>query len=115
MYFATKPSKRPTVSAAERWYAPMISWRSSGPNWVASAVDPTRSQNITVTCRRSADDGGDTGAGGGESAAPAAGAWGGRTARVWPQLAQNLARGGFRWPQDGHASGSDAPHSMQNR
>src|SRR5271167_4676773 len=32
----------------------MISRRSSGSNRVESAVEPTRSQNITVSCRRSA-------------------------------------------------------------
>jgi hypothetical protein len=30
MYLATNPSQRATVSATLRWYAPMISRRSSG-------------------------------------------------------------------------------------
>src|SRR5438093_704321 len=32
----------------------MTSRRSSGSIWAESAVEPTRSENITVTCRRSA-------------------------------------------------------------
>src|SRR5215472_13198507 len=54
MYFATNPSNLPTTSATARWYAPMMSRRSSGSRRVASGVDPTRSQNIMVSCRRSA-------------------------------------------------------------
>jgi hypothetical protein len=41
MYLATKPAKSPTVSLI-------------AVNRVDSAVEPTRSQNITVNCRRSA-------------------------------------------------------------
>src|SRR5215471_6975370 len=42
------------VSATHWWYAPKTSRRSSGSSREASAVEPTRSQNITVIWRRSA-------------------------------------------------------------
>jgi hypothetical protein len=54
MYFARNPPKRCTVSATHFWYAEMTSRRSSGSVRAASAVEPTRSENITVICRRSA-------------------------------------------------------------
>src|SRR6516162_262955 len=54
MYLAIKPSDPPTISATVRWYAAMISRRSSGSSCAESAVEPTRSQNITVNCRRAA-------------------------------------------------------------
>src|SRR5258707_280166 len=82
----------------------MTSRRSSGSSRTESAVEPTRSQNMTVSCRRSADDAAGAVAGdGGEPGANAA-----------PQLAQNLACGGLRWPHDRQAGGSDTPQWMQN-
>src|ERR1700739_321755 len=54
MYLATNPPKRCTVSATHFWYAEMTSRRSSGSMRAESAVEPTRSENITVTWRRSA-------------------------------------------------------------
>src|SRR6516164_5614072 len=54
MYFATNPLKCCTVSATHFWYAEMTSRRSSGSMRADSAVEPTRSENITVTWRRSA-------------------------------------------------------------
>jgi hypothetical protein len=62
MYLATKPSNPETTSATHLWYAPITSRRSSGSRREASAVEPARSQNITVSCRRSAPVGaGDSG------------------------------------------------------
>src|SRR5258708_2125388 len=49
MYLATKPSNFSICSAQQRWYAPMISRKSSGSSLVESAVEPTRSANITVS------------------------------------------------------------------
>src|SRR5215207_4424761 len=79
----------------------------------ASAVDPTRSQNITVSWRRSAEESGTAGVGGAgvgdsEVDAPA-------EASFAPQSPQNLAFGGLRLPQDGHSDGTGTPHSMQKR
>src|SRR6516164_9080434 len=54
MYFATKPPKRCTVSATHFWYAEMTSRKSSGSIRAERAVEPTKSENITVTWRRSA-------------------------------------------------------------
>ena len=48
-YLATNPPKRRTVSAMHFWYAEMTSRRSSGYMRAESAVEPTRSENITVT------------------------------------------------------------------
>ena len=54
----------------------MRSRSSSGSRPDASAVEPTRSTNITVSCRRSASDGG--------------------AGLVWPAAASNLDRAGSR-------------------
>src|SRR6266536_843502 len=45
-----------TIAATPSRYSAMISRRSSGSSFVASAVEPTRSQNITVSWRRSAEE-----------------------------------------------------------
>src|SRR6266704_2565563 len=45
-----------TIAATPSRYAAMISRRSSGSSCAASAVEPTRSQNITVSWRRSAEE-----------------------------------------------------------
>src|ERR1700754_1934034 len=45
-----------TIAAAPSRYSAMTSRRSSGSSFVASAVEPTRSQNITVSWRRSAEE-----------------------------------------------------------
>src|SRR5215212_5507278 len=91
----------------------MISRRSSGSRRAESAVDPTRSQNITVSWRRSAEESGtagvrDAGVGDSEVDAPA-------EVSFAPQSPQNLALDGLRLPQDGHDEGIGAPHSMQKR
>src|SRR5262252_1077075 len=103
MYFATKPSNLPITSETHLWYAPKTSRRSSGSSREASAVEPTRSQNITVSWRRSAVSaraGGDGAGGGGAVVLPIG----------FPQPPQNLAAGSFSKPQDGQGAGSGAPH-----
>src|SRR6516225_5655401 len=110
MYLATKPSKRPTVSATQRWYTPMISRKSSGSRRDESAVEPTRSQNSTVSCRRSADGIGAAVRG----VAASAGALGARVVSAAPQSAQNLLSGGFSAPHATQRTGSDVPHLPQN-
>jgi len=54
MYLAMKPSNRAIGSATHVWYAPTTERRSSGSSLVDSAVEPTRSVNITVSWRPSA-------------------------------------------------------------
>jgi hypothetical protein len=49
MYLATNPPKRRTVFATHFWYAEVTSRRSSGSILAESAVEPTKSENITVT------------------------------------------------------------------
>src|SRR6516162_6254687 len=85
----------------------MISRRSSGSKRAASAVEPTRSQNMTVSCRRSAPPG--WGAGIGLTGAAAVSPIGS------PQPPQNLAEGSFSKPQVEHENGSAAPHWAQKR
>src|SRR5713101_3867244 len=93
----------------------MISRRSSGSSRADKAVEPTRSQNITVSWRRSAV--GEAGAGqvtldagsdrtGSVRAAAPSGV---------PQSAQNFAPAGLEPPQAGQIAGSAAPHAVQNR
>ena len=82
--------------------------RSSGSSREASAVEPTRSQNITVSCRRSAYAVDCGGAG-----------WSGRASldtgpKSAPQSPQNFEPSGLRQPQNGQREGSGAPHSVQN-
>src|SRR6516162_9765825 len=85
----------------------MIPRRSSGSNRADSGVEPTRSQNITVSWRRSAvSERGGGGAGGAGAAASPTGL---------PQPPQKLAVGSFSNPQTGHREGSGAPHSAQKR
>src|SRR5215475_9262900 len=52
MYLATTPSDLAICSAQQRWKAPMISRSSSGSSRVERGVEPTRSQNMTVSWRR---------------------------------------------------------------
>ena len=108
MYLATKPSYWAVVSATLAWYAPKISRISSGSSREASAVEPTRSQNITVSCRRSAPfvRGGMDTVASDEAMTSSIGL---------PQPPQNFAVGSFSKPQAGHGDGSDDPHSAQKR
>src|SRR5215469_9400506 len=86
----------------------MTSRKSSGSRRDDSGVEPTRSQNITVSCRRSAASvrGGGDGPGGVGAAASLTGL---------PQPPQNLTAGSFSKPQAGQGRGSGAPHSPQKR
>src|SRR5215207_5139963 len=96
------------ASVQARWYEPMTSLISSGSRRADRAVEPTRSQNSIVSCRRSAEDG----SAGLRSAASVDSA---AAPSVAPQSPQNLAFGRLRLPQDGHGAGSGVPHSMQKR
>src|SRR5262252_10546004 len=89
---------------------PMISRRSSGSRRDASAVEPTRSQNSTVSCRRSADDIGAAGRG----SAASAGALDTPMASAAPQSTQNFLPGGFSAPHAAQRTGSGVPHLPQN-
>src|SRR5215471_14059173 len=108
MYFATKPSNWPIVSATHLWYAPITSRRSPGSSRDARAVAPTRSQNITVRWRRSAPS---MRAGGDEAGGIAFAI----SAKGLPQPPQNFAVGSFSKPQAEQREGSGAPHSAQKR
>src|SRR4029077_18164497 len=85
----------------------MTSRRSSGSRRAASSVEPTRSQNITVSWRRSALSvrGGGAAVIVGAAVSPVS----------LPQPPQNLAVGSFSKPQAGHDEGSGFPHSAQKR
>src|SRR5215472_16008370 len=91
----------------------MISLMSSGSSRVESAVEPTRSQNMTVSRRRSADAA--TGVIG-EAAANSVALQvvGALAVRSLPHSAQNLAFGRFALPQEGQRASSAAPQAMQN-
>ena len=78
-----------------------------------SAVEPTRSQNITVSCRRSADDLDDDDCGAGDAGDVAADADDTPTVSLRPHVMQNLAPGRFDAPHDGQPIGIGAPHSSQ--
>src|SRR5215472_12102504 len=86
----------------------MIPRKSSGSSRADRGVDPTRSQNITVSWRRSAlsarGDGG-TVAGSGAPVAPIG----------LPQPPQNFAALSFSKPQAGQGTGRAAPHWAQKR
>ena len=111
MYFATKPSRRSTAAATQPGYAPKITRRYYGSRRDESAVEPTRSQNSTVSCRRSAEDVG-------AAVVPGAEAGGGTAPPGLPSLApqseQNFAPGRLVPPHAGHRAGTGAPHSSQN-
>src|ERR1700752_4361873 len=86
----------------------MTSRKSSGSSRADSAVEPTRSQNITASCRRSAAStrgvaGLATGVG--AAAAPIG----------LPQPPQNSAEASFSKPQSAHGEGSTAPQRAQKR
>src|SRR5580704_9590636 len=86
----------------------MTSRRSSGSNREESEVDPTRSQNITVSCLRSALSARGVGVaitGAGAATSPTG----------LPQPPQNLAVSSFSNPQTGQGDGSGDPHWAQNR
>src|SRR5262249_28829690 len=89
----------------------MISRRSSGSMRAASAVEPTRPANITVTCRRSAELVVGTFA---ASLGVVAALCTLPGERLAPHSEQNLASAVFSCPHAAHARGSAAPHWLQN-
>src|ERR671932_163898 len=93
----------------------MISRRSSGSRRAESAVEPTRSQNITVSWRRSAEGFRADGKADGSTTHGAAGV----DPRAFavsaaPQSPQNLLPDGFSAPHAAQRTGSGAPQSPQN-
>src|SRR5258706_600588 len=91
-YCATAPSNRPTSSAAQPWKAAMTVCRSSGSSRSDSAVEPTRSQNMTVSCRRS-------GAASPPASSTAVGAAAAACCRATPQSPQKRASRALSPPQ----------------
>ena len=69
-------------------------------------MEPTRSQNNTVKCRRSPTN---------ETSAGIPTVAGAAAASAAPQSAQNLALAGVSAPHFGHLIASGLPHSAQNR
>src|SRR3984885_12558677 len=90
----------------------MTSRRSSGSRRVESAVEPTRSQNITVSWRRSAAAPARAGAAGASAAAAAAGA---ASPSATPHCAQKREPGALAWPQAAQRKACGAPHCGQKR
>src|SRR5262245_24229958 len=92
----------------------MMLLRSSGSSRDASTVEPTRSQNITVSCRRSAEEMASRIVGwfwedaeGIEVGSP-------RGINFVPHSPQNLAVARLVLPQVGQLIGNRPPHSRQN-
>ena len=82
----------------------MIALKSSGSSLADSAVDPTRSQNSTVSWRRSIG-----------RVSRAVGTTAGEFRRnLVPQSPQNLFWAGFATPQAGQRRTAAAPHRPQN-
>src|SRR5215472_11490779 len=88
----------------------MISRMSSGSRREESAVEPTRSQNMTVSWRRSAVPSVREGGAGVEVVAGFVGV----SASLWPHSKQNFAPAGLALPHEGHRAGRAAPQEMQN-
>src|SRR5262245_19082021 len=121
MYLARYPAKQRITVAQVSRYAWITMRNSSGSSCSDSAVEPTRSQNITVSCRRSAS-------GTAHSLLRAAsnpdcvgwlfcdrgGAAAAGSLRATPHSPQNLAVGRTCWPQLGQAHTSLVPLSSQN-
>src|SRR5215471_1511185 len=114
------PSKCLITCAQVSWYAVSTSVSSSGSSCWESAVEPTRSQNITVSWRRVAS----TSSGPPLVLATVAGRVGGAgsaavggdpDASAIPQPPQNFSPGSFTKPQTAHGPASAAPHSLQKR
>src|ERR671933_1767904 len=93
----------------------MTSRRSSGSRRAESAVEPTRSQNITVSWRRSAEGLRADGQADGSTTHGAAGVDPRALAvSVAPQSPQNLLPDGFSAPHAAQRTGSATPQSPQN-
>src|SRR5262245_26901385 len=112
MYLATKPSYRRTVAATHPWKALITSRRSSGSSCAASTVESTRSQNITVSWRRSAPAMASLDVRLGVNVLRSG--TGSASANAAPQLPQYLLPGGVSAPHAAQEGGSDAPQSPQN-
>jgi len=88
--------------------------RSSGSRRVESAVEPTRSQNITVICRRSAEAAarptGDGGAVGGAASGRAT-----ASPSLAPHCAQKRESARLTWPQAPQVKACGVPHCGQKR
>ena len=98
------------LTGAAAWKPATTSRCSSGSSRVESALEPTMSQNITVSCRRSGVDPdwvGTWAEGSGFVVAIL-------VARLAPHSAQNLALSEPTAPQVGHVRGKAEPHSAQN-
>src|SRR5215212_2166800 len=98
------------MSVTPAWYAERISRRSSGSSRAESAVEPTRSQNMIVSCRRSASSSKELGARGaaGELQSPT-------TPKLLPQDSQNRAPGEQAAPQELQVRARRVPQELQNR
>src|SRR6266851_5247552 len=110
MNLAICPPICSSVVAQVDWNLRMTSARSSGSSSAASIVEPTRSQNITVRCRRSAS----VSVGlraltdlSTEAPLPL-------KVRLAPQSPQNFVSAEFSLPQAGQRRGNAAPHCPQN-
>src|ERR1700674_3808494 len=94
----------------------MISRMSSGSSRAERAVEPTRSQNMIASWRRSAPTGAslipDAEPSGGGSVEGAAGLSG---VSVLPHFEQNFAPARLAAPQDRQRAGRAAPHTSQKR
>src|SRR5215472_4505679 len=86
----------------------MISRHSSGSSRAAISVEPTRSQNNTVRCRRSPPADAATGA------VPAASAGGTTSPNAVPHSPQKLSSGWLGAPHLGQAATSGVPQLVQN-
>src|ERR1700682_545874 len=92
----------------------MTSRKSSGSSRVESAVEPTRSQNITVIWRRSAEVGMRAGAGG-DGAAAAAALVAAAPASLAPHCAQKREPAALAWPHAAQIKACGVPHCGQKR
>src|SRR5438093_7092856 len=90
----------------------MISRRSSGSRRDARAVEPTMSQNMTVSWRRSAADA--HGARDAEVSSPGAVGTPAAGVSAAPQSPQNFLPGGLSRPHSAQRTGSGAAQSPQN-
>src|SRR6202158_1173091 len=115
-FLATWPPKRTTAVEAVCWYCAMRSRHSSASSCCDSGVEPTRSQNSTVSWRRSPTSVGLGAAGARSGGAVGVGASGGaaRSLREAPHSPQNFLFAGFSARQCGHRFSSAPPHSPQN-
>src|ERR1700733_3915463 len=91
----------------------MTSRKSSGSSCVDSAVEPTRSQNITVIWRRSAAFAARA-TGGADIGEETAGEGGAAPPSFAPHCAQNREAAALAWPQAAQLKACAVPHCGQN-